>query len=135
MNNPGVNSEVSTIVHSPPPLRGTSSLARERGGFAPIKTVEPNLPSLVAREFLWYKKGVDKRKIKRLPYTDHKKSSPRGHKVPQILKEGSPMRKMGQSYLEDKQIFVGLEDSKKTWQVNVRYNRMEIQQASMPADY
>ena len=37
--------------------------------------------------------------------------------------------------LEGKKIFIGLEDSKKTWRVNVRYEHMEIHQASMPAEY
>ena len=37
--------------------------------------------------------------------------------------------------LEGKKIFVGLEDSKNTWRVNVRYAKMEVHQASMPAEY
>ena len=45
------------------------------------------------------------------------------------------MRKMRQSVVEGKRIFIGLEDSKKTWRVNVRYNGMEVHQASMPSDY
>ena len=45
------------------------------------------------------------------------------------------MRKMRQSVVEGKRIFIGLEDSKKTWRLNVRYNRMEVHQASMPSDY
>lgn len=55
--------------------------------------------------------------------------------APQDWKEGSLMGKMRQVFMEGKEIFVGLEDSKKTWRVNVRYNRMEVHQASMPAEY
>ena len=45
------------------------------------------------------------------------------------------MKKMSKVFLESKKIFVGLEDSKKTFRVNVRYNHHEVQEASMPADF
>ncbi|MFC1509005.1 transposase [Candidatus Omnitrophota bacterium] len=45
------------------------------------------------------------------------------------------MKKMRRMILEGKKIFIGLEDSKKTWRLNVRYAKMEVHQVSMPADY
>jgi transposase len=41
-------------------------------------------------------------------------------------------RKMKESIVENKKIFVGLEDSKRTWKLNVRCDGMEVQEASMP---
>lgn len=37
--------------------------------------------------------------------------------------------------VKNKEIFIGLEDSKKTWKVCVRSDRMVIHEASMPAEY
>jgi transposase len=45
------------------------------------------------------------------------------------------MRKMQEFILKGKQIFVGLEDSKRTWKICVRYEGMVVDEASMPADY
>ena len=45
------------------------------------------------------------------------------------------MRKMRKSIVENKQIFIGLEDSKRTWKVCVRCEGMIIHEASMPASY
>ena len=45
------------------------------------------------------------------------------------------MRKMQEYIVKGNRIFVGLEDSKKTWKVCVRCDRMVIHEASMPAEY
>lgn len=45
------------------------------------------------------------------------------------------MRKMQEYVLKGKEIFVGLEDSKRTWKVSVRSGRMQVSEASMPAEY
>ena len=45
------------------------------------------------------------------------------------------MRKMQKFIVKDKQIFVGLEDSKKTWKVCVRCEGMIVHQTSMPTKY
>ena len=45
------------------------------------------------------------------------------------------MKKMRRTILEGKKIFIGLEDSKKTWRINVRFAKMEVHQTGMPADY
>jgi len=42
-------------------------------------------------------------------------------------------RKMNKAIIEDKDIFLGLEDSKRTWKVNVRSGGMEVHQTTMPA--
>jgi len=45
------------------------------------------------------------------------------------------MRKMQEYVLKGKRIFVGLEDSKRTWKVCVRSEGMIVDEASMPARY
>ncbi len=45
------------------------------------------------------------------------------------------MRKIQEYITKGKQIFVGLEDSKKTWKLCVRSERMIIHEVSMPAQY
>jgi len=45
------------------------------------------------------------------------------------------MRKMQDYLVRDKAIFVGLEDSKKTWKLCVRSGDMVVHEVSMPADY
>jgi len=45
------------------------------------------------------------------------------------------MRKVQTAILEGKEIFVGLEDSVRTWKVCVRANKMIVHEASMPAQY
>ncbi|MBA7585775.1 hypothetical protein ES708_27764 [subsurface metagenome] len=45
------------------------------------------------------------------------------------------MRKMQEYIVKSNRIFVGLEDSKKTWKVCVRCDRMIVHEASMPAKY
>ena len=45
------------------------------------------------------------------------------------------MRKMQNFILNGKQIFVGIEDSKSTWKICVRYNGMEVAYTSMPTKY
>lgn len=45
------------------------------------------------------------------------------------------MRKMQEYIAKGNRIFVGLEDSKKTWKVCVRWDRMVVQETSMPARY
>lgn len=69
-------------------------------------------------------------------------SSLKGHiinvvaRAPQRVKEGSPMeRKIRQHVVEGKEIFVGLEDSKRTWKVSVRSEDLEVHFTSMPAKY
>ena len=37
--------------------------------------------------------------------------------------------------VKNKEIFIGLEDSKKTWKVCARSNKVTVNEASMPADY
>lgn len=50
-------------------------------------------------------------------------------------KRGNLMRKMQQSIVNDKPVFVGLEDSKRTWKVCVRSEGMVVHETSMPAVY
>lgn len=45
------------------------------------------------------------------------------------------MKKMQDFIVEGKSVFVGLEDSKRTWKLCVRSERMIIDQTSMPAEY
>lgn len=45
------------------------------------------------------------------------------------------MRKMQEYVLKGKKIYVGLEDSQKTWKVCVRSEGMTVDEASMPAEY
>jgi transposase len=45
------------------------------------------------------------------------------------------MRKMQDYIAKGKGIFIGLEDSKRTWKISCRSEKMEIHYTSMPADY
>ncbi len=45
------------------------------------------------------------------------------------------MKKMQEFIVRDKRIFLGLEDSKKTWRVCVRCDGMVVHTASMPTWY
>ena len=45
------------------------------------------------------------------------------------------MKKMQEYVIKGKRIFVGLEDSKRTWKVCVRSEGMVVDEASMPARY
>jgi len=45
------------------------------------------------------------------------------------------MRKMQEYIVKGNRIFIGLEDSKRTWKVCVRCERMIVHEASMPAQY
>ena len=45
------------------------------------------------------------------------------------------MKKIQEHVLKGKRIFVGLEDSKKTWKICVRCDQMVVHEASMPASY
>lgn len=45
------------------------------------------------------------------------------------------MNKLMNYIVKNKEIFIGLEDSKKTWKVCVRSEKVTINEASMPADY
>jgi len=45
------------------------------------------------------------------------------------------MRKMQEYIIKCNKIFIGLEDSKKTWKLCVRCDRIEIHEVSMPAKY
>jgi len=45
------------------------------------------------------------------------------------------MRKMQEFIVKGNRIFVGLEDSKRTWKLCVRSERMIVHETSMPADY
>jgi transposase len=47
----------------------------------------------------------------------------------------SKVRKIVEAVVESKEIFIGLEDSKRTWKICVRSDRMVIHAASMPARY
>jgi transposase len=48
---------------------------------------------------------------------------------------GSLMKKIQEYILEGKEIFVGLEDSKRSWKLCVRSEKMIVHETSMPADY
>jgi len=58
----------------------------------------------------------------------------RGRKAPQ-RKEGSLMKKIRDYILNGQEVYVGLEDSKKTWKICVRSGGIEVQRTSMEADY
>ena len=45
------------------------------------------------------------------------------------------MRKMQEYIVKGNKIFIGLEDSKKTWKLCVRCERMVVQETGMPAKY
>lgn len=45
------------------------------------------------------------------------------------------MKKMQDFIVKGKRIFVGLEDSKRTWKLCVRCDRMQVDETSMPAEY
>ncbi len=45
------------------------------------------------------------------------------------------MRKMQNHIVKSNRIFIGLEDSKRTWKICVRCDKMIVQETSMPADY
>lgn len=45
------------------------------------------------------------------------------------------IREVQDSVVKGKEVFVGLEDSKKTWKLAVRCDRMVIHRASMEAKY
>jgi hypothetical protein len=45
------------------------------------------------------------------------------------------MKKRAQDILRDEKVFVGLEDSKKTWQLCVRSGGVIVHETSMPAKY
>ena len=45
------------------------------------------------------------------------------------------MRKMQEYIIKGNKIFIGLEDSKKTWKLCVRCDRLVVQETSMPAKY
>ena len=52
-----------------------------------------------------------------------------------MRKEGSLMRKMQEFIVQGKRIFIGLEDSKKTWRLCVRSEGMVVHTTSMPTLY
>ena len=45
------------------------------------------------------------------------------------------MRKMLDYIVKGNKIFIGLEDSKKTWRLCVRCDRMVVHEVSLPAEY
>ena len=45
------------------------------------------------------------------------------------------MRKMQKSIVEGKRIFIGLEDSKRSWKICVRSEGMIVHEVSMPAEF
>ena len=45
------------------------------------------------------------------------------------------MRKMQEYIVKSNRIFIGLEDSKRTWKLCVRCDRMVVHETSMPAKY
>ncbi len=45
------------------------------------------------------------------------------------------MRKMQNHVLKGKEVFVGLEDSKRSWKLCIRSEGMVVRELSMPADY
>ena len=45
------------------------------------------------------------------------------------------MNKMKDYIIKSKEVFIGLEDSKRTWKISVRCEKMEVHYASMPAHY
>lgn len=58
----------------------------------------------------------------------------RGRKAPQ-RKEGSLMKKIRDYILKGQKIYVGLEDSKKTWKISVRSGKVVVQRTTMEAEY
>jgi transposase len=52
-----------------------------------------------------------------------------------MSKSKAVVRKIQEYFLKGKEIFVGLEDSKRTWRISVRSERREVHYASMPARY
>ncbi len=48
---------------------------------------------------------------------------------------GSLMRKLQEYIIKDNKIFIGLEDSKRTWKVCVRCEEMIVHETSMPSEY
>ena len=51
------------------------------------------------------------------------------------IQKGSLMRKMQDYIVQSKEVFIGLEDSKKSWKVAVQCEKQLIHQTSMPVDY
>lgn len=49
--------------------------------------------------------------------------------------EDSPMKKIASPFAKNQEIFIGLEDSKRSWKLNVRTNDMCIDRVSMPAEF
>ncbi len=45
------------------------------------------------------------------------------------------MKKMQRTIVEGKSIFIGLEDSKRTWKLCVRCEGMIVHETSLPTDY
>lgn len=45
------------------------------------------------------------------------------------------MKKVQEYILKGKRIYVGLEDSKKTWKICIRWNKMVVNETSMPAEF
>ena len=50
-------------------------------------------------------------------------------------KEGSPMKKVQEYVVKNKSIYIGLEDSKKTWRLCVRSEGLVVHEVSMPTVY
>ncbi len=48
---------------------------------------------------------------------------------------GSPMKKITEIILKSEKIYVGLEDSKKTWKLNIRNKNMIVFQGAIPAEF
>lgn len=65
-------------------------------------------------------------------YNHYKRGRQRRHTN---AKEGSLMNNVRNYVVKDKEIFVGLEDSKRTWKISVRSEGMEVHFGSMPARY
>jgi len=63
-------------------------------------------------------------------------SVPYKHLTGSLPKKGSLMnRKMQDFIVKGKKVFIGLEDSKKTWKISARCEGMEIHYTAMPAKY
>jgi transposase len=72
---------------------------------------------------------------KRLPFLNNLKTRGRPLLRTPHFKGGNLMRKMQEFIVKGKSIFIGLEDSKRTWKVCIRCNGMIVHETRMPTEY
>ena len=81
------------------------------------------------------RKGVEKHKKRGYPIDINSLNHVVAKRHKSVDWEGSLMRKMQEYIVKGNRIFIGLEDSKKTWKLCVRCDREVINETSMPAEY